>query len=492
MQCRARAPARNPTATATPRNHETLTEHARASAHDRWVGRRTAILRRALVAPALAALAGIGVACVPPPSRPDPSRLPFVATGSRHTCAISPEGAVHCWGSNSSGQLGRSAPGVALPDGRVDLGTNRRAIGVFAGVEHTCAILDDGGVKCWGLNTWGQLGVGDAVNRGDGVAAMGDGLPIVDLGAGRRAVGIAAGASATCALLEGGGVKCWGDSYQGALGYGDIITRGATPGTMGDALLDVPLGSRDGAPLEAAQIVAIDYHSFCAIIADTGPDESGLKCWGSNDYCELGIGTHQGGLASDPSTTGDGLPWIDLGKTATGATRRAVAAAGGFQFLCVLGDDGALVCWGDNWSGQLGIGRASAPRSCLPEETGAANLVSLPGPAVALGARGQSTGGGAHACALLASGQVTCWGENDDGQLGTGDTASLMTPSAALAFAADFVPDRLVLGDAHSCATSADGAIACWGSNQQGQLGAAASVDRLLSPTAIALPRRMP
>jgi alpha-tubulin suppressor-like RCC1 family protein len=438
------------------------------------------------------ALAAVGLACVPPPARPEPSRLASLATGSRHTCAISRQGAVRCWGDNDSGQLGRSAPGVALPDGRVDLGTNRRAIGIFAGLEHTCAILEDGAVKCWGHNTWGQLGVGDTVTRGDGVAAMGDGLPVVDLGAGRHAVAIAAASSATCALLDGGSVKCWGDSYQGALGYGDIDTRGATPGTMGSALLDVPLGSHDGAPLEAVRIVAIDYHSFCAIIADTGPNESGLKCWGSNDYCELGIGTRQGGLASDPSTTGNGLPWIDLGTTAAGAARRAVAAAGGFQFLCVLGDDGAIVCWGDNWSGQLGIGRASAPRSCRPEETGGANLVSLPVAAVALGARGQSTGGGAHVCALLASRQVTCWGENDDGQLGTGDTVPLMTPSAALAFGADFIPDSLVLGDHHSCAISADGAAACWGSNREGQLGVDGTDDRRLSPTPIAMPWRTP
>jgi alpha-tubulin suppressor-like RCC1 family protein len=459
--------------------------HARAPAQHRWVAGSAAVLRWRLVAPAGAAIA---LACVPAPPREDPSRLSPLAAGSRHTCAIAPDGAVRCRGSNDSGQLGRSAPGVALPDGRVDLGTNRRAIGVFAGLEHTCAVLDDGGVKCWGHNTMGQLGVGDTVTRGDGVAAMGDGLPRIDLGAGRRAVSIAAGASATCALLDGGGVKCWGDCYQGALGYGDIATRGATPGTMGDALLDVPLGSRDGAPFEAVQIVAIDYHSFCAIIADTRPDESGLKCWGSNDYCELGIGTAQGGLAGDPSTTGNGLPWIDLGKTAAGAARRAVAAAGGFQFLCVLGDDGAIVCWGDNWSGQLGIGRASAPRSCLPEETGGANRVSLPEPALALGARGQSMGGGAHVCALLASRRVTCWGENDDGQLGTGDVLPRTTPSAALAFAADFVPDRLVLGDAHSCAISTDGAVACWGSNHRGQLDADVAAERLSSPTAIALP----
>ncbi|HXU03943.1 MAG TPA: hypothetical protein VN903_23435, partial [Polyangia bacterium] len=177
-----------------------------------------------------------------------------------------------------------------------------------------------------------------------------------------------------------------------------------------------------------------------------------------------------------------------LGKTATGATRKAVAAAGGFQFICVLGDDGAMACWGDNWSGELGMGMTSAPRSCLPEETGAANVVALPAPAVAVGARGQSAGGGAHACALLASREVTCWGENDSGQLGTGDTVSLLAPSAALAFGEEFIPERLMLGRDHSCATSADGSVRCWGSNRDGQLGVDVTSDRVLSPTAIALP----
>jgi alpha-tubulin suppressor-like RCC1 family protein len=109
---------------------------------------------------------------------------------------------------------------------------------------------------------------------------------------------------------------------------------------------------------------------------------------------------------------------------------------------------------------------------------------------VALGARGQSTGGGAHVCAVLASRQVTCWGENGHGQLGTGDIVPSMWPSLALAFGEDFIPERLVLGDDHSCATSADGAVTCWGSNQHGQLG----VDGgdLLSPTVIALPWRAP
>src|SRR5262245_12689620 len=93
------------------------------------------------------ALAGAGVACSPAPERPAVAALPLLAAGARHTCAISPEGGVRCWGDNASGQLGRSPDGAALPDGRVNLGMDRRAIGVFAGMDHTCAILAGGAVK---------------------------------------------------------------------------------------------------------------------------------------------------------------------------------------------------------------------------------------------------------------------------------------------------------------------------------------------------------
>ena len=119
---------------------------------------------------------------------------------------------------------------------------------------------------------------------------MGDALPVVDLGAGRRATALAMGSTATCALFDDGAVKCWGDPYQGATGHGDIQIRGDRPGTMGDNLPIVDVGSRDGVAFKVKAIAAFDYHSFCAILEDTGDDDSGLKCWGSNDYCELGLG----------------------------------------------------------------------------------------------------------------------------------------------------------------------------------------------------------
>ena len=405
-------------------------------------------------------------------------RRRFLAAGAYHACSIFAAGAVRCWGDNRLGQLGRAVDDP-LADYSVDLGKGRRATAVFAGLFDTCVILEGGAVKCWGDNSFGQLGTGDTVTRGDGTGAMGDALPVVDLGAGRRATALAMGSTATCALFDDGAVKCWGDPYQGATGHGDIQIRGDRPGTMGDNLPIVDVGSRDGVAFKVKAIAAFDYHSFCAILEDTGDDDSGLKCWGSNDYCELGLGTTTS-RGAEPATIGNGLEFVDLGVTSAGRRRKAIALGGGYQSTCVLGDDGAVRCWGQNGSGELGNGEVGRPRSCAVGEVGDANAVVLPAPATAIAARGQVEGSGAHACAILMTGAVTCWGENGSGQLGTGDTTPLLTPSAPLAFpdGAGFVPHELVLGNEHTCATSADGRIKCWGDNQQGQLGPGVTGDR--------------
>lgn len=397
---------------------------------------------------------------------------PTLAAGAAHTCAIFGDGAVRCWGENSAGQLGRPPPFDPLADYSVDLGPERRATGIYAGQYHTCAILEGGAVKCWGDNSFGQLGLGDMANRGDGVFAMGDGLPVVDLGTGEHARALALGGTATCALLDDGRVKCWGDPYQGATGHGDVELRGASPGTMGDNLPAVDLGTRAGVRLRARALEAFEYHSFCAILDDPDPNTSGLKCWGSNDYCELGIGSADSGRGAEPGSLGDKLEWIDIGTTASGAVRKAVALASGFQSICALGDDGVVKCWGTNRSGELGIGATGDPRSCSPADMGNAGLVSLPAPAVAIAARRE------HACAVLMTGATTCWGVNTFGQLGTGDTTARVSPSEALVFPPGFTPERLVLGDDHSCAISADKRVECWGSDQKGQLGPQAANDR--------------
>merc|ERR1719235_82649 len=108
----------------------------------------------------------------------------------------------------------------------VDLGAGRSAQSLAAGVSHTCALLDNSQVKCWGWGRYGQLGYGDTNNRGDDAGEMGDSLAYVDLGAGRSVVSIAACNYHTCALLDNSQVKCWGHGGHGQLGYGDTNTRG--------------------------------------------------------------------------------------------------------------------------------------------------------------------------------------------------------------------------------------------------------------------------
>ena len=143
-----------------------------------------------------------------------------------------------CWGEGDYGRLGYGdnddsrwyEPGEMgdnLP--AVDLGTGRTATAISAGRFHTCAVLDNGSVKCWGDGSSGQLGLGDTKDRGDDPGEMGDNLPSVDLGTGRTAKSVSAGSSHTCAVLDDGSVKCWGSGKSGRLGDGNAMIRGDGP-----------------------------------------------------------------------------------------------------------------------------------------------------------------------------------------------------------------------------------------------------------------------
>jgi alpha-tubulin suppressor-like RCC1 family protein len=163
--------------------------------------------------------------------------------------AVFNDGRIKCWGQNGNGDLGLGdtnnrgdAPaemGDALPF--VSLGSGQVVRSISNGYAGHCAILGSGALKCWGGNGFGELGLGDAFNRGDQPAQMGDSLLAVDLGPGRTAVSVSGEMGTTCAVLDDASVKCWGYNYDGELGLGDTKNRGDQPGQMGADLPPVEL-----------------------------------------------------------------------------------------------------------------------------------------------------------------------------------------------------------------------------------------------------------
>jgi hypothetical protein len=220
----------------------------------------------------------------------------------------------------------------------VNLGSGRTAKAIATGYYHTCALLDDNSLKCWGGNSEGQLGLGDTTNRGDRSGDYGmAGLATVDVGA--RAISqLVAGGGTTCVLFDTGAVACWGLNYYGQLGIGTTDNRGDNPNEMGTYLQLVDLGSGH----TAKSIRAVEYNT-CAIL-----DDDTVKCWGSNQVGQLGYGdTTQRGDGTNEM--GDYLATVNLGDD---LTAKQISLGNGFT--CAILNTNNLKCWGYNRQGQLG------------------------------------------------------------------------------------------------------------------------------------------
>ncbi|MEC7280405.1 MAG: hypothetical protein VXV98_10285, partial [Candidatus Thermoplasmatota archaeon] len=147
-----------------------------------------------------------------------------MATGAAHTCAILDNTDLKCWGRDSEGQLGDGGSNTNTntpPTTAIDLGTGRTAVAVESRGYHTCAILDNGDVKCWGSDEYGQLGDGGPLWYSSSPTDLNaPSTTAIDLGAGRTAIAIDLGSYYTCAILDNGEVKCWGMDNNGQLGDG--------------------------------------------------------------------------------------------------------------------------------------------------------------------------------------------------------------------------------------------------------------------------------
>ena len=222
-----------------------------------------------------------------------------VCVAASHTCVIRDDFTTVCFGGNDFGQLGQgnTAP---IGDGTdsnsdsfgdvaftselgdnlvaVDLGTDLTAKSLACGSQHTCAVLSDDTIKCWGLNDMGQLGQGSKTAIGDGPGDMGDALVAVDLGTGLTAKSVSGGSDHTCAVLSDATIKCWGDSGYGQLGQGNTATIGDGADEMGDNLVAVDLGT-----CFTAKSVSCGGYLTCAVLNDDS-----LKCWGSGHAGQIG------------------------------------------------------------------------------------------------------------------------------------------------------------------------------------------------------------
>jgi alpha-tubulin suppressor-like RCC1 family protein len=271
---------------------------------------------------------------------------------------LTSRGRVKCWGANDRGQLGNGSTTDSSTPVAVR-GLEGGVIAISAGGEHTCALTSRGGVKCWGLNRWGELGNGKTAKSRTPVDVSG-------LTSGVSA--IAAGGNGTCAIVSDGGVKCWGMGNSGQLGNGANT----------DSLVPVDV---DGLAGDVSAIAAGGWHT-CALVVGAE-----VMCWGTDAYWSDG---------------GEGpLPWDDtIGDTAVavaGLPNGVSAISAGAHHTCALTTGGGVTCWGGE--------------NDIAGYNGSGNKLGIPGEVAGL-ASGVTAiaAGGSHTCVLMAAGGVKCWG----------------------------------------------------------------------------------
>jgi alpha-tubulin suppressor-like RCC1 family protein len=229
----------------------------------------------------------------------------------------------------------------------------------------------------------------------------------------------------TCSATSAGVLRCWGGNDAGQIGDGTLLQRRVATG--------VPA-------LTSTHVVAGGGHT-CAITAG-----GGVSCWGDNTYGELGDGT----------TAARTTPAPVSGLTS------AVELAAGIGFTCARSSTGAVSCWGRGNFGQVGNG-------------GTGNQLT---PATVIGSGASAIiAGQRHACAVV-SGAIWCWGRNQHGQVGDNTIADKLVPTAVVGSPAN--PVELAAGPRHTCARTNTGAMWCWGSNANGQLGDGTLVDHIV------------
>jgi len=356
---------------------------------------------------------------------PSPVSARRIDAGYAHSCMVTPAGTVRCWGDNTYNELGDAT--LVSSTSPVEVTGLDGVVEVATGSYFSCALLGTGDVKCWGYNGNGEVSSSPAIEIPQPTLIQG-------LGEGVRA--IAAGFDHVCALTAAGGVRCWGSNDFGQLG------------SAGAASFAVPMavvGLESG-----VSAIAAGLDSTCALTT-----MGGVKCWGRNESGAMGDGT----------TTNRFAP-VDVKGLSSGATAIAV----GYGDACAVMASGKLKCWGGDGAGELGNG--------VPMDS---SHVPIDVTVVKSRVRAVAAGFG-FTCAVTITG-VRCWGMGGNGQLGNGWTANVATGVDVIGLGADVV--EIATLNSHVCALRSDGEVRCWGDDRTGQLGNGMPYERR-SPATVA------
>jgi alpha-tubulin suppressor-like RCC1 family protein len=354
-----------------------------------------------------------------------------ISAGSFHTCALMSDGTIRCWGSNEQGRLGNGTYDDSFAP--TDVYGITSATVIDTGGQHNCALLRDNTIRCWGGNDTGQLGDGTTTSSA---------VPVMSAVGLSNAIAVSAGNQHTCALDQGGTVWCWGDNRSGQLGQ-PPSDHSSVP---------VPL---DG--LAPAHSISTGRAHTCAILDKA--DFGAVACWGSNSEFQLGATT-----SSMTSSTPVGVQGLGLFV--------ASSIAAGSQHNCANVNNtpsGGLVwCWGWNYYGQAGSG--STPDTGAIDVTGISTATSITA--------------ADHSCALLSDGRVQCWGFNSSGELGNGSTRDTSSPTLVSGVSNAVMVSA---GPSHTCALLSTGQVECWGDNFWGELGDGSTNDSPVPVTVMGL-----
>ena len=362
-----------------------------------------------------------------------------------HTCGVTSDDWVLCWGSNNYGQLGTGLPGSALAP--VGLGGTKLS-DVVSAWQQSCALTRTGRAYCWGDNRLGRLGIGTATGPEQCFGHSPCAETPVGVAGGHEFVAIGMGDGHSCALTADGHAYCWGINAEGQLGTGS--TSGPENCDNSGSVLacsTVPVRVTGGLAFTSLAVggnAGFAGAHTCALTAS-----GAAYCWGENAHGQLGDGTTVDRASPTPVAGGHAFVSLTIGNTHT----------------CGLTVDGAAFCWGLNGGGELGIGSASGPDTC--RQPYGTDCSKVPAP-VAGGLRWAQISAGYHSCAVTQAGEAYCWGPNTFGALGTGTTLSAATPvpvSGGLTFT------NVSAGSFHSCGVTTDRVAYCWGENLKGQLG---------------------